>query len=202
MTAIKICGVARLEDAQAAAALGVDAVGFVLWPGSPRTLPMAEVGAIVAALPPFVTPVGVFVEPSSDDLRAAAEVAGIRLAQVHGRAPNVADLGIRILQSVRLGEKKGSFDPAMPAGEPVHIDTNDPIIRGGTGRTVDWQSAALVAMMRPVVLAGGLTPGNVAEAVHVVAPYGVDVSSGVESAPGQKDPELMRAFVEAVRRVR
>jgi phosphoribosylanthranilate isomerase len=90
----------------------------------------------------------------------------------------------------------------MPAGEPVHLDTNDPIIRGGTGRTIDWQSAALVAMMRPVILAGGLTPANVAEAIQVVAPYAVDVSSGVESAPGRKDPELMREFVEAVRRAR
>jgi phosphoribosylanthranilate isomerase len=202
MIAIKICGVTRLEDAQAAAALGVNAVGFVLWPGSPRTLPMDEVGAIVGALPPFVTPVGVFVDPAVDDLRAAAEVGGIRLAQVHGRVPHIGDFGIRILQSVRLGEKKGSFDPLMPAGEPVHLDTNDPIIRGGTGRTIDWQSAALVAMMRPVILAGGLTPANVAEAIQVVAPYAVDVSSGVESAPGRKDPELMREFVEAVRRAR
>jgi phosphoribosylanthranilate isomerase len=163
---------------------------------------MAEVGAIVAALPPFVTPVGVFVEPTSDDLRAAAEVAGIRLAQVHGRMPSVDGLGIRVLQSVRLGQKRGSFEPLMPAGEPVHLDTNDPIIRGGTGRTIDWPSAALVAMMRPVVLAGGLTPANVAEAIRVVAPYAVDVSSGVESAPGQKDPDLMREFVDAVRRAR
>jgi phosphoribosylanthranilate isomerase len=163
---------------------------------------MDEVGAIVGALPPFVTPVGVFVDPAVDDLRAAAEVGGIRLAQVHGRVPHIDDFGIRILQSVRLGEKKGSFDPLMPAGEPVHLDTNDPIIRGGTGRTIDWQSAALVAMMRPVILAGGLTPANVAEAIQVVAPYAVDVSSGVESAPGRKDPELMREFVEAVRRAR
>lgn len=202
MIAIKICGITSLDDARAAAALGVNAVGFVLWEGSPRALPLDEVGVIVAALPPFVLPVGVFVDPSRDDLRAAAELGGIRTAQIHGRAPAMEHLGMRVLQSVRLGARKGSFEPVMPAGEPVHLDTNDPILRGGTGQTIDWQSARLVAMMRPVVLAGGLNSGNVGEAIRVVAPYAVDVSSGVETSPGRKDPELMREFVEAVRRAR
>ena len=200
MIAIKICGITRVDDAEAAAALQVNALGFVMWPGSPRALETARVAAIVAALPLFVIPVGVFVDPSTDDLRRAVEVGGIQVAQVHGRTPPLDGIPVRILPSVHLGPANGTTDPDVPGAGVVHLDAVDQVLRGGTGRTIDWPRAASVAAVRPVILAGGLTPGNVGDAIRVVSPYGVDVSSGVEASPGVKDHARLREFVAAVRR--
>jgi phosphoribosylanthranilate isomerase len=200
VTAIKMCGVTREEDARAAVALGVHALGFVLWPESPRYVPLDVAAGIIQGLPPFVVPVGVFVSPSSA-LVAEAVQAGIRLAQVHGDSPWPDGRGpAPMLRVVHLAPgRRDEIEPAVPLGRAVLLDTHDPTRHGGTGRTIDWARAARIAAMRPVVLAGGLTPENVGQAIETVRPYAVDVASGIEARPGVKDPALMRRFVDAVR---
>ena len=195
--AIKICGITRLDDAFAAAALDVDALGFVLWSQSPRATTADTIRPIVDALPPFITPVGVFVDPSADDV-ARARDAGVQVAQVHGVVPPLPP-GMRLLRAVSLGEMAGTLDPEVPGSGAVLVDAHDPVRRGGTGTTVNWSRVRLVAAIRPVILAGGLTPDNVAAAIHEARPYGVDVSSGVERAPGVKNHHRLAAFVAAVR---
>ncbi|MGE0464306.1 MAG: N-(5'-phosphoribosyl)anthranilate isomerase [Vicinamibacterales bacterium] len=194
---IKVCGITRAADAHRAAELGVDALGFVLWPRSPRAIALDRARAIVASLPPFVTPVGVFVDPTAEEV-ARARDAGLQVAQVHGAAPTMPP-GMPLLQAVHLAADGEGIVPPVPANSPVLVDAFDPERRGGTGRTVDWARVGRIAAARPVVLAGGLTAGNVATAIREARPYGVDVSSGVEQAPGVKDHDKLAAFVAAVR---
>jgi phosphoribosylanthranilate isomerase len=196
VTAIKICGITREADAGLAASLGANALGFVLWPGSPRHIPLARARLIVAGLPPFVTPVGVFVDPTIDEIADAAG-AGIRLAQIHGTVP--ASSPLPVLRAVHLGGKDDGLDVEVGPIETVVLDAHDPVRHGGTGNTIDWPRAAAIAARRRIVLAGGLTALNVGEAISVVKPYAVDVASGVESAPGIKDPLKLRAFIDAAR---
>jgi len=196
VTAIKICGITRREDAEAAVAFGANALGFVLWPASPRHTTTAAVAAIVRHLPPFVTPVGVFVNPSADDLAGAAD-SGLRLAQVHGLVP-AGVLRLPVLRAVRLSSTGDAIEPNMD-DDTVLLDAHDPVRHGGTGQTVDWTRARAVAAKRRIVLAGGLTPLNVREAIAMVRPYAVDVASGVEATPGIKDHLRLRAFMDAVR---
>lgn len=195
--AIKICGITRLEDALAAASLGVQALGFVLWAKSPRATTAGAIGPILAALPPFVTPVGVFVDPTAEEVGRARE-AGIQVAQVHGAVPALP-AGMRLLRAVSLGVEDGAIDPEVPGTGAVLVDAHDAVRRGGTGRTVNWSRVRLVAAGRPVILAGGLTPENVGAAIVEARPYAVDVASGVERAPGLKDHDRLAAFVVAVR---
>lgn len=197
MTLIKVCGITRVEDALAAARLGVHAVGFVLWPSSPRAVSLDTVAAILEQLSPFVTPVGVFVDPSEADV-ARARAAGIQVAQVHGRPPTLP-AGMPLIQAASLASDTAGIDPDVPGMSIVLLDAHDAVRRGGTGQTIDWMRAGEVAARRPVILAGGLTPANVGAAIATVRPVGVDVSSGVESAPGLKDIHKLAAFVAAVR---
>lgn len=200
MTRIKICGITRPDDARAAAAAGASAIGMVFWPGSPRAVDAAAARAIVAALPAGVPAIGVFVNQTADDINAAIDAAGLFGVQLHGDEP-VALIGrIRrpVIRAVTL-EALEAID-VLPPQVTVLLDAVDPERRGGTGRTIDWTAACEVARRRPIVLAGGLTPANVEEAIARVRPYAVDVSSGVESAPGIKDHARMAAFIEAVRR--
>jgi phosphoribosylanthranilate isomerase len=193
VTAVKFCGLTRREDADLAAALGAWAVGFVLWPQSPRATTVATVREIVKALPSVVEPVGVFVDPTADEVAAAAD-AGVRIAQVHGAVPAT---GIRVIRAVHFSA--GGIEPAVD-DDTVLLDAHDPVTRGGTGRTVDWQRAAALARARRVILAGGLTADNVAAAIRQVRPFAVDVASGVEASPGVKDHAKMRAFMLAALR--
>lgn len=195
MTSVKICGITRLDDAALAVELGASFIGFVLWPRSPRAATLEQVRAIVPTLPAHVTPVGVFVNPTSDEVRAAA-AAGIRLAQVTSDAVELSlDSDLPIVRAVHLDG--GGIAPNVP-DELVLLDAHDPVKHGGTGKTVDWNRAAAIARTRRVVLAGGLTPLNVRQAIDAVHPYGVDVASGVESSPGVKNHDLLRAFMDAV----
>lgn len=196
MTAFKICGITREADAGLAVSLGAWALGFVLWPGSPRHVSLARVRLITAAMPPFVTPVGVFVDPSVDDIARAGE-SGVRLAQVHGKRP--ASSPLPILRAVHLGSNDDGLDTDVGPIDPILLDAHDPVLHGGTGRTVDFSKAASIAARRLVVLAGGLTAENVRNAIATVRPYAVDVASGVEAEPGIKDPVKLRAFAEAVK---
>ena len=194
MTAVKICGITREADAGLAVSLGAGALGFILWPDSPRHVKLSRVKMITAGLPPFVMPVGVFVDPSTDDIASAAR-AGIRLAQVHGRMP--ASSPLPVLRAVHLGSNDDGLDTEVGPLNSVLLDAHDPVLHGGTGRTVDFARAAAIAARRRVVLAGGLTPANVRDAIKEVRPYAVDVASGVESEPGIKNHDLLRAFILA-----
>jgi len=193
---VKICGITRVEDALAAVRLGADALGFNFWPRSKRYLPPSDARAIVRRLPPFVTAVGVFVDPSREEVLRAAEASGIAVAQLHGDEPPelCAALPLPVLKGIRLD---GAHAIARLASYEVMgflLDAPTPGY-GGSGTTCDWPLAAEVARELPIVLAGGLTPENVAEAVRAVRPWAVDVASGVESAPGVKDEARMRLFV-------
>lgn len=197
---IKICGITRLEDAEAAVHGGAGAVGFVFWSGSPRFIDPFRARQIVRRLPPFVTAVGVFVNQTSRYVNEVAALARLGAVQLHGdEEPGlVREIGRPVIKAL------SSADPESLARWPAHvmllIDAYDPILRGGTGRTTDWAAACAAARTRPVLLAGGLNPGNVAKAVASVRPFGIDVSSGVESSPGIKDHARLAAFFEAVQR--
>lgn len=197
---IKVCGITRAEDARHAAEHGATALGFVFWSRSPRHVSPEEAAAIIATLPADMMPVGVFVDESIETVRAVVEQTGIRAVQLHGdETPDYAQtLGCPVLRAVRVDEASAEFG-AWPAETMFLVDTVDPVRRGGTGVTVDWASAAALARGRRVVLAGGLTPGNVAEAIAAVRPFGVDVSSGVEAAPGIKDPDKVARFLANAR---
>ena len=196
MTAVKFCGMTREEDLAAAVELDVAAVGFVLWPGSPRYVDATRVARLIAPLPPRIIPVGVYVRPTSDDLRRGLE-SGIRVAQLHGSADAADEAPCEVWVASSLTEE--GLLPEVDDRFTVVLDANDPIRYGGTGRTIDWTRAARVAARRRVVLAGGLTAANVAQAIRDVRPYAVDVASGIEDRPGVKNLEAMRAFVDAVR---
>lgn len=198
MTEVKICGITRLEDAQAAADLGASYVGFVFWSDSPRAVSIAQVKKIVGKLPKTVTPVGVFVNPSRDEINQAA-TAGIKIAQIHGDATPGGLRDVEVIRAVHLAV--GARDEIEPYVDDrkILLDAHDPVRHGGTGRTIDWSRARIVARKRQVFLAGGLTPDNVKQAIAEVQPYAVDVSSGVEAKPGIKDHELLRRFLAAAK---
>ncbi len=199
---VKVCGVTRLEDALAAARLGVDALGFNFWPGSRRFVTPAAARAIVARLPPFVVPVGVFVNQPEGELRAVAGETGIQVFQLHGEEPPglCARLPLPVLKAIPVDQVTSLSRLLSYEVQGFLLDTPSRGF-GGTGRPFDWTLAAGVSEAAPVVLAGGLTPENVADAIRAVRPWAVDVASGVESSPGVKDADRMARFVAAVREV-
>lgn len=198
---VKVCGLTRISDALLASDLGASAVGFVFWEKSPRYIDPDQAAAIVARLPPDVAPVGVFVDASPGWVKEVADHVGLSAIQLHGdESPDsLAALRRRVIKAVPLrGPADVAAASSLPEAVTPLIDAHDPVKRGGTGRTVDWAMAATLARQRRVFLAGGLTPSNVGGAVRAVRPYGIDVSSGVETSPGVKSPELLHAFFEAV----
>ncbi len=197
---VKICGITRLEDALAAVRLGADALGFNFWPRSKRYLPPAEARAIVRRLPPLVTAVGVFVDPTRDEVVRAVEASGVYVAQLHGDEPPelCLSLPVPVLKAIRVVDNNSLAALASYEVRGFVLDTPSSGY-GGSGRTFNWSLVAEVARELPIVLAGGLTPENVGEAVRTLRPWAVDVASGVESSPGVKDPEKMRRFIENVR---
>jgi phosphoribosylanthranilate isomerase len=197
---VKICGITRLEDAEAAVACGADALGFVFWPKSPRYIDSYRARAIVSSLPPFVTPVGVFVDQPAEEINRIAGAARLGAIQLHGNEnPDSArSLDLPVVKAIAVGSSDAAIVDAWPANIIVLLDVHDPIRRGGTGQTVDWAAAAEIARRRRTILAGGLTAENVGEAIARVRPYGIDVSSGVEASPGIKDHGRLKALFEAV----
>jgi phosphoribosylanthranilate isomerase len=197
---LKVCGMTRVEDAQHAVAHGATAIGFVFWPRSPRHVSPDQAAAIVAKLPRSVMTVGVFVNETFDDVQAVVERTGIAVVQLHGdeRAAGVSALRVPVIRSLTL-DNADAVGQEWPAGTTFLLDAADPVRRGGTGRRVDWKSAADVAARRRVILAGGLTAENVADAIAQVRPWGVDVSSGVEASPGVKNPDAVAAFLASAR---
>jgi phosphoribosylanthranilate isomerase len=200
-TRVKVCGVRRIQDAVLATDLGASAVGLVFWPGSPRYIDPYRARAIAAALPPGVMPVGVFVDQPTEFVMGVARLIPLGAVQLHGSetVESFAPLAQRVIKAVPVTESFAAVDlDLLPPYVTVLLDAHDPVLRGGTGRTIDWSVAAAVAARRRTILSGGLTPANVAEAVERVRPYMVDVSSGVESSPGVKDPVKLRRFFAAL----
>src|SRR5262245_24863919 len=199
---VKICGITTPEDGLMAAEAGASAVGLVFWTGSPRFVDRAAARRIVEALPSFVVRVGVFVDQSLDVMTRTAEDVGLDVIQLHGDEPPemVACLPRRVLKAIRVGGDSVVDEVARYEGAGILLDTRDGALKGGTGRTFDWRAAQEVRARVPfLVLAGGLTPENVDAAIRSVGPDAVDVSSGVESAPGRKDPAKVEAFIQAAR---
>ncbi len=199
---VKICGITRAADAQAAAAAGADLLGFNFWTQSPRCLTPAAASDIIRALPPFVVKVGVFVDAEPETVLEAVRVCGLDLLQFHGDETPDYCLQFNLMSMKAFRIRDAESLAALPA---YHTDAwlLDAFVAGqpgGTGATFNWDLAVEARKLgRPVFLAGGLTPENVATAVRRVQPYGVDVSSGVESAPGVKDYQKVRDFIAAAK---
>jgi phosphoribosylanthranilate isomerase len=199
---VKICGITSIEDAEAAVHAGAAAIGFVFWPKSPRFIDPHEARSIVSTLPPFVVPVGVFVNQPAAHVKGVAALVRLGAVQLHGDEDvlYVAGLDVPVIKAVSIeGHDDAERIDIWPRRTTLLLDVHDPVSRGGTGRTIDWQAAAAIAARRRTLLAGGLTPENVAEAVTLVRPFGIDVSSGVERSPGVKDHARIRALFEALR---
>jgi phosphoribosylanthranilate isomerase len=206
---VKICGIRSLEDARFAAESGADAVGFVFWYMSPRRVDPEQAAAISAALPDQVLRVGVFVDAPRDEIERVSQLVGLDLLQLHGEEPPEALEGLSrpALKAVRVGPRFTAEEALRysKTAQGIVVDTRLPgqtLMPGGTGVPFDWSLVASLAQQVPfLMLAGGLSPTNVAEAVRAVRPDAVDVSSGVERMPGRKDPERVKAFIEASRAV-
>ena len=224
---VKICGITRLQDAELAAGLGASALGFVFWPGSPRCVSGETAKAIAANVPENVLKVGVFVDQPADDVVRIMDEVGLDVAQLHGHEspdycrqlmvrlkpdttetdePNTTEVKIPVVSGFSrtifkaigmTGNGCVNIDDFGP-DIVLLVDAHDPERFGGTGRTVNWDSAREIAATRRTILAGGLNAANIKLAVRSVRPYGVDVSSGVESGPGVKDPNRLRTFFEAL----
>ena len=204
LTKVKICGITRMEDALAAAAAGADALGFMFYEASPRRVAFDVAAKIIRELPPFLARVGVFVNPSPDGVRSAIEDCRIDTLQFHGEeTPEFcAQFGLRVIKAFRVRDAESLGVVAIHPGVTCLLDSFVAGQHGGTGATFNWDLAAqTVQAGRRVLLAGGLTPDNAAEAVRRVRPYGLDVSSGVEAAPGVKDAAKVRAFIAAAKSV-
>jgi phosphoribosylanthranilate isomerase len=197
---VKICGVTRVEDAVAAAELGADFVGLNFYAPSPRHLEAAQAAKIVRALPKGVEAVGVFVNETPETVNRIAEEAGLHLAQLHGsETPEQADrVRIPVIKALRIESEKDIDAAELYKVDLFLIDTPSEGW-GGSGKTGDWRLAAEACRRLRAFLAGGLGPDNVTEAVRAVNPYGVDVCSGIERAPGVKDRTKMAVFLERAR---
>jgi phosphoribosylanthranilate isomerase len=216
MTWIKICGTTNLEDALTAVDAGADALGFVFYEKSPRRIDLESARTIVEKLPLNIEKVGVFVdEPVAKILRTVAR-AGLTAAQLHG----VKSRKPEFIQALKTGRDLKLF-LVLPATEinsgldwpkngetaisAVFFDSGTPQLPGGTGRTFDWKAAASgiqsIGEKLKVVVGGGLNSANVVDAIRILKPWGADVASGVEASPGKKDPEKVRAFIDAVRNI-
>ncbi len=206
---IKICGLTRPEDARCASGLGVDALGLNFFPPSPRFLSVPAARAVRGSVPAFVTTVAVFVNPGAEEVRRVMGEVGVDMLQFHGTEPArfCEDFGLPYLKAIgmREGVDLAAAVREYPSAAAWLLDVHDTERWGGTGRTFDWSAARPESggtFDRPIVLAGGLAPENVEDAIRRVRPFAVDVSGGVESAGGIKDEARLAAFVERVESVR
>jgi len=203
-TRVKICGITNLADAQAAIAAGADVLGLNFYEGSPRHISMKTAAEIANKLPPFVMRAGVFVNADEDLVTRAIGECGLSLLQFHGDEPPdfCAQFGLMSMKAFRIRDAESLKELPRFQTDAYLLDAFSPEARGGTGEKFNWDLAIEAQKFgKPVFLAGGLTPENVADAVRKVRPFGVDVASGVESAPGKKDHPKIRAFIAAVRAV-
>jgi phosphoribosylanthranilate isomerase len=202
MIRVKICGLTRRDDALGAADAGADALGFVFAPGSRRPADPEVVARLAEELPPFVTLVGVFLDQPAEEVIAAARTCRLGLVQLHGSEDEayVRSLGLRTLKAISLSSRDDlGLLARYPGAGTFLLDSAVRGERGGTGVAFDWSWAVEAKRYGRIVLAGGLHPGNVAEAIRRVAPWAVDVCSGTEVSPGIKDPEKVREFIRRAR---
>ncbi len=201
---VKICGITNLDDAFAAVDFGADALGFVFFQGSPRNVSYNNAAAIIKKLPAFVTSVGVFVNQDTEQIEEAIRLTGIDVVQLHGEeAPEMCTVSRRIIKAIRVKSLE-SLDPLVHFKDTVSaflLDAFTPDVYGGTGQIFNWDIAAYAKQFGRIILAGGLTPDNITEAIQKVSPYGVDVSSGVEKEKGKKDLNKMKLFIEKAKGV-
>ena len=201
---VKICGITTLEDALVAVEAGADALGFIFVEGTPRYVTPTAAAAIVRRLPPFVTPVGVFWDHPRAHVKAVAETCGLGALQLHGdESPEDArQYGLPVIKTIKVGGR-GDLD-RMPgyrgAVAAFLLDSAARWSEGEPRQPIEWQLARLAASSGRILLSAGLNPDNVARAVEIARPYGVDVNSGVETRPGRKDPDKVRRFVAEARR--
>lgn len=202
-TRIKFCGFTRPGDVRLAVELGVDAIGFVFAPASPRRLPVSQIDGVRAAVPPLVDVVALFMDASGSEVLDIVRALRPTLLQFHGRESDAfcRGFGLPFLKTLPMGG--GAADPMLeakryPSASAFLLDGHAPGEAGGRGQAFDW--SAVPALNRPLFLAGGLNTGNIGEAIRTVRPFAVDVASGIESAPGIKDGARMQQFVEEVRR--
>jgi len=204
MVKVKICGVTNATDALMAAAAGADAIGFNFWPRSPRYVEPEQVVPVRMSLPPFIATVGVFVDASAETVKEVMAFCALDYAQLHGREgpARVARLkGLRTIKTIRLRTEADLKELDRYAVDAFVLDACVKGMPGGTGQTVDWELARAASSRAKVILAGGLDPQNVAEAVRAARPYAVDVASGVEESPGKKSRDLVNQFVRAAKSV-
>lgn len=203
MVRVKICGITTVEDARVAVEAGADALGFVFYEKSPRFVNPLKAVAIIRELPPFVQTVGLFVNEETEKINWTADFCGLDLVQLHGdeEPRDGEELKRRVIKALRVKDEASLSGRDAWSVSALLLDAWVSGAYGGTGESFNWELAATVARQRPVILAGGLTPENVAEAVSIVHPYAVDVSSGVEAAPGKKDPDKVREFIRRAKGV-
>ncbi len=201
MTKVKICGITNLEDALQAVEAGADALGFVFYARSPRYVTPPQVQKIVAQLPPFVTTVGLFVNETPQRIRSAMAEARLDVVQLHGdEQPEDCRLEpLPVIKALRVKDAASLDGADRYPVSALLLDAWSAEHYGGTGKRFDWQLVKQLTGRRPLILAGGLSPENVIDAVRLVKPYAVDVSSGVEAAPGKKDPMKVAEFICRVR---
>lgn len=201
MVRVKICGITNLKDALMAVEAGADALGFVLFQGSQRYISPADTAAIISSLPPFVQTVGLFVNEDLALVNQIADQCRLDLVQLHGEeSPEYcAAVNRRVIKAFRVKDAASLDEIASYHVAGYLLDAWSSLAHGGTGTTFNWEIAAIAAASYPIILAGGLTPENVAKAVAAVKPYAVDVSSGVENTPGIKNAALVSRFICATK---
>lgn len=201
MIKIKICGITNLDDALAAVDHGADALGFNFYKKSPRCIDPQKAAEIVAQLPPFVVPIGIFVNEKEDKIRDIVSLACLQGIQLHGdETPEFCQrFGSRVIKAFQVKNKASLERMAHYRVSAYLLDSYKEGMRGGTGTTFDWHLAVVAKTFGRVILAGGLTPDNVIEAIKLVQPYGVDVCGGIEKEKGVKDHGLMKKFINDVR---
>jgi len=197
----KICGITNIDDALFASELGADALGFIFVKTSPRYINPSTAQNIISALPPFVTPVGVVADAIHDEILELIEEAGVRCVQFHGNElpEQLTDLPVPIYKSFRVNNEFNLQTLLRYKVSAFLLDTYIEGILGGTGKTFDWEIAVKAKTYGRIILAGGLTPENIAEAARKVQPYAVDVNSGVESAPRKKDKNKLGQLFKIIR---
>ncbi|KAB2834794.1 MAG: phosphoribosylanthranilate isomerase [Candidatus Dadabacteria bacterium] len=201
MVRVKICGITNENDALSAAGLGADALGFIFYKGSKRYIDPKEAGRIISSLPPFVSAVGVFVNQSIEEIKEYARLSGIDTVQLHGDETPVfcEEVPYKMIKAVRVKDAVNIAEVELYPVRAILFDKHSDEMYGGTGSHFDWGVLKDLEISKKIILSGGLTPENVSQAVRLVRPYGVDVSTGVEDAPGKKNHEKMRKFIEAVK---
>lgn len=206
---IKMCGTTREEDALAAIAAGVDALGFIFVAGSPRLVSPDRAAVLIEAIPPFITRVGVFRDAAEAEIKKIVDHCGLTQVQLHGdESPEYCERlhswrrGLSICKAVRVGStiQPGDLQCYLDTVDSILLDTYVSGMAGGTGQSFDWTMVESLAVTKPLILAGGLHPDNVVPAIRIVRPYAIDINSGVEVAPGRKDHLRLRQLIANVRR--